>query len=92
MTDRSDRPIVDGIGYPDMERRSMPHLAIITMKIDVRAMLPDERLDRYVMGDAALEKYGLAQKGQFTVRGYDEADCIKKVKYVLEEINGKTRE
>ena len=86
------RPIIDGQATPDMEKRAMPHIAIITLKVDVRAIFPNGLFDQYVMGDGALAKYGLAQKGQFMVRGYSEGDCLQKVQKLLEDIDGKTRE
>ena len=87
---RPIQPMVNGIPAPDMDRRSRPHIAIVTMKVDVRAINPDNTLDLYTMGDGCLSKYGLSQKGQFVVKGYSEADCIQKLQQILESINGKT--
>ena len=69
---KRDRAVIDGEPNPDMERREMPHIAIVTLKLDVRAIFPNGLFDKYVMGDEALRKYGLAQKGQFVMRGYSE--------------------
>tara|TARA_B100000929_G_C15320197_1_gene357005 strand:- start:121 stop:429 length:309 start_codon:yes stop_codon:yes gene_type:complete len=71
----------------DIYRSTKPHMAVVTLKIDIRAMNSDESLDPRVMGNRALQKYGIAQKGQFVVRGTSEADCIKKLKTILENIN-----
>ena len=70
----------------DMPRSTKPHLAIVTMKLDVRAMNPDGTLDTHVMGDRALEKYRISHKAQFVVKGSSEAACIKKLKNILERI------
>mgnify|MGYP003152552465 CR=1 FL=1 len=78
-----------GNHYPKIPRSQKPHLAIVTLKVDVRAMNVDETLDHSVMGNGALKKYGLTRKGQFHVRGVDEADCIRKLKQILERINDK---
>ena len=89
MTDNKRlQPVVDGVSIPQMERRSRPHIAIVTMKVDVRAINPDNTLDLYTMGDECLHKYNMSQKGQFVVKGYSEADCINKLKKILECING----
>ena len=77
-------------GDCDIPRSSKPHIAIVTMKIDIKARNPDDTLDFYSMGDKALKKYGISQKGQFVVKGSSEADCINKLKEILERIgNGK---
>mgnify|MGYP001265252204 CR=1 FL=1 len=81
--------IADGIRSDDDElfRSEKPHIAIVTMKFDVRALNPDNTMDLYVMGDEALNKYGITTKAQFCVKGYSEADCIKKLKQTLEKMN-----
>ena len=75
----------------DVYRSTKPHIAIVTLKIDIRAMNSDESLDPRVMGNIALQKYGIAQKGQFIVKGASEADCIKKLKTILENICNEQR-
>jgi len=72
-------------------RRAKPHVAIVTMKIDIRGINSDESLDTCNMGNEALQKYGIAQKGQFVVKGASEADCIKKLKTILENICNEQR-
>jgi len=72
---------------PDMPRSAKPHIAIVTMKLDIRAMNPDGTLDIHVMGDRALEKYRISHKAQFVVKGSSEATCIQKLKNMLEKIN-----
>ncbi len=92
MTDKKNPIVIDGQAFPDMEKRLHPHIAIITMKVDVRAIMPNGMFDQYIMGDQALRKYGLATKGQFIIKGHSEGDCLNKLKKVLEDIDGKTRE
>jgi hypothetical protein len=39
------------------------------------------------MGSSALKKYNIGEKAQFVVKGTSEAECIDKLKKVLERIN-----
>ena len=71
-----------------VERSKKPHIAIVTMKIDIRAMESDGTLDNYVMGEKELRKYGMSTKAQIAINGKDEAVCIKKLKELLERLNG----
>jgi hypothetical protein len=81
--------IADQIQSDDEElfRSEKPHIAIVTLKFDIRALNPDNTMDMYIMGDEALRKYEMARKAQFCVKGHSEADCIKKLKQTLERIN-----
>ena len=72
----------------DLERSKKPHLAIVTMKIDIRSMEADGSLDKYVMGENALRKYGITPKAQVQISGPSEAACIKNLKQLLERLNG----
>lgn len=69
-------------------RRSQPHHATITIKVDVRKMNGDGTLDHFVMGNGLLCNYGMTRKAQLCVSGPTEADCIKIVKERLERLNG----
>jgi hypothetical protein len=71
-----------------LERRSCPHHATITLKIDIRKMNKDGTLDSMVMGNSLLSKYSMSTKAQICVSGPTEADCIKIVKEKLEKLNG----
>ena len=71
----------------DMPRSMKPHIGIVTMKIDIRAVNPDGTLDLHVMGERALKKYKISNKAQFVVKGTSEAACIKKLKNTLEKID-----
>ena len=71
----------------DMPRSMKPHIGIVTMKIDIRAMNPDGTLDIHVMGERALRKYKISNKAQFVIKGTSEAACIKKLKNTLEKID-----
>jgi len=72
-----------------MPRRSMPHVAVVTFRIDVRPVNPDETFNHYILQKKDLEKYGLGDKAQFVIRGHSEADCAQKVRKILEKINEK---
>lgn len=69
-------------------RSQRPHHATVTMKIDVREMLKTGELSHQVLGDEALDKYGMSVKMMYIVSGPSEADCIKKLKERLERLNG----
>lgn len=71
---------------PSIPRSMYPHHATITMKIDIRKIEPDGKLDTQVIGDSALEKYGISRKAQICFSAPTEADCIKLVKDKLENM------
>jgi len=71
-----------------IERFKKPHITIVTLKIDVRAIEPDGTFDHQVLGDKALSKYGISRKAQIQITGITEADCINKTKQMLEKLNG----
>lgn len=89
--ERHDLPfgpvIVDQPKASGLPRSTKPHIAIVTLKLDIRAINVNETFDLCIMGDNALKKYGLARKGQFIVKGTSEADCIRKLTKILENIN-----
>ena len=70
----------------EVNRREKPHIAIVTIKLDVRAINADGTLDQYVIGDSALERYGISRKGQFVLKGHDDADCVNKIIQTMERI------
>lgn len=76
-----------GINQSDINRRECPHHAIITFKVDIRAINIDGTLDPKVMGNAILHKYGISTKAQLAIVGTSEADCIKNLKSKLERLN-----
>tara|TARA_R100001377_G_scaffold84339_2_gene67663 strand:+ start:1483 stop:1710 length:228 start_codon:yes stop_codon:yes gene_type:complete len=67
--------------------RDHPHHATITLKIDIRKINSDGGLDHMPMGDKLLRKYGMSGKAQLLVSGFDEADCINKIKERLGRLN-----
>jgi len=73
---------------PDLARSQKPHVAVITMKIDIRAMEPDGTLDECVMGERSLSKYRMTPKAILKISGPSEAACVKNVKDLLERLNG----
>ena len=71
----------------DIPRSTKPHIAIVTMKVDIRTLNPDGTMGIHVMGRKALEKYGISDKAQFIIKGTSEAGCIKKLIDSLENMN-----
>lgn len=71
----------------EMPRSTKPHIAIVTMKIDIRAMNPDGTMDIHVMGERALKKYKISTKAQFVIKGTSEAECVEKTKNSLGRID-----
>lgn len=69
-------------------RREYPHHVVITMKIDVRKILPDGTLDQQVIGNKLLSDYGISNKAQFYFSAVSEAEAIKQLKQKLERLNG----
>tara|TARA_A100001201_G_C4078699_1_gene198213 strand:+ start:274 stop:540 length:267 start_codon:yes stop_codon:yes gene_type:complete len=72
----------------EIPRKENPHHATITIKIDVRQMNKDGSLQRGVLGNTILNKYGISNKAQVCTSGATEADCIKNLKEMLERLNG----
>lgn len=71
----------------DLPRREKGHIAIITMKIDIRPMNSDNTFESYMLGPRDLEKYGMSNKAQIIIKGASEAECVKRVKETLEKMN-----
>lgn len=72
----------------DIPRREKGHIAIITMKIDIRPMNSDNTFDRYMLGPKDLDRYNMSNKAQIVIKGASEAECVNKVKQTLEKMNG----
>jgi hypothetical protein len=75
----------------DEPRKSLPHIAVLTFKIDVRELDNDGIMGEFVLSGNELKKYGMSNKAQIFVKGQSEADCIKKVKNILENIDARAR-
>ena len=69
-------------------RKLQPHHAVITFKIDIRKINPDDSFDQNVLGNDVLEKYNMSNKAQICFSAPTESDCIKLVKERLENLNG----
>jgi len=80
-------PFIDEIPN-GLARSEQPHHATVTMKIDIRKMLDNGNLDSCVLGNEALEKYGISNKLQICVSGVTEAACIRNLITMLEKMNG----
>ena len=56
-----------------VDRKSCPHHATITMKIDIRKMYDDGSLDNQVMGNRLLADYGITSPQQL----YDQETNLR---------------
>lgn len=73
-------------------KRSLPHIAVLTFKIDVRELDREGIMGESVLSNEELKLYGMGNKAQIFVKGQTEADCIKKVKNILENIDARARD
>ena len=72
----------------EIPRSEKPHHATVTMKIDVREMTKSGEVLHSILGETALNKYGLSRKAMYFVTGATEASCMKQLKECLERLNG----
>ncbi len=72
-------------------RKTNPHIAVLTFKIDVRELDNQGIMGESILSKSELLKYGMSNKAQILIKGETEADCIKKVKDILENIDAKSR-
>ena len=70
-----------------MSKREVPHKAVITFDIDIRAVNLDGSLDTSCVSSERLSKYNIGRKAKVVISGVSEADCMKNVKRRLEKIN-----
>jgi hypothetical protein len=70
--------------------RARPHAAIITLKIEVRELDSNGIIGESVLGNARLSKFGIRDKARIMIKGATEAECVVKVKNLLENLNEKT--
>lgn len=75
-------------GDTKVSRKNRPHHATITIKIDVREMLPDGSLDPVILDNFLLEQYGISNKAQLCISGATEPECIRNLIKLLERLNG----
>lgn len=73
-------------------RKTLPHIAVLTFKIDIRELDSNGIMGESVLAKRELLKYGMSNKAQIFVKGQTEAECIKKVKTILENIDAKSGE
>lgn len=73
-------------------RKSLPHIAVLTFKIDIRELDSDGIMGESVLSKRELLKYGMSNKAQIFVKGQTEAECITKVKNILENIDARSRQ
>ncbi len=70
--------------------KARPHAAIITLKIEVREIDSNGTIGESVVGNGRLSKFGIRDKARIMIKGATEADCIVKVKQLLENLNEKS--
>ena len=70
-----------------MSKREVPHRAVITFGIDIRALNADGSSDVNSLSDERLSKYNIGKKAEISISGVSEADCIQNVKKRLEKLN-----
>lgn len=73
-------------GGLSLEKRDLPHRAIVSFDVDLRAINLDDTVDSFRVSDKRLSKYNIGQKAQFTVTGVSEADCVENLKKKLEKL------
>lgn len=64
-----------------------PHNAQILFTIHVFPMSTDGSLLPDMLPSEELKEFGITNKAVFNIVGYNKADCIKKVKEVLESLH-----
>ncbi len=70
------------------ERSNLPHKAIVHINIYVHEVLKNGDLDPIPASNEELARYNIGQTAKLSVSGFDRSDCIKKVKELLEKLNG----
>ena len=69
-------------------RANLPHKAIIHIGIAVHEVLRNGDLDPIPASEEELARYGIGRHAKMTVDGFNRADCIKKIKELLEKLDG----
>lgn len=72
---------------PQVPRKKVPHCAVLTFRIEVRQLGKDNVLGETVLSKNELYKYGMSDKAKIHIKGETEADCIRKVKNMLENLD-----
>jgi hypothetical protein len=67
--------------------KSRPHAAIITLKIEVREIDINGIIGESVVGNGRLSKFGIRDKARIMIKAASEAECIVKVKKLLENLH-----
>lgn len=79
-----------GIAIKDKDpiRASCPHHALIRFTIEVVKRNTDGTLDTTPVSGKTFKKYGISNTAEFTLDGFNEADCLRQIKETLESLNG----
>ncbi len=70
------------------DRANLPHKAIIYIGVAVHEVLKNGDLDPIPASEEELSRYNLGRHARVAIDGFDRADCIKKVKELLEKLDG----
>ncbi|MDC1324998.1 hypothetical protein N8257_00640 [Ulvibacter sp.] len=70
------------------DRANLPHKAIIHIGIAVHEVLKNGDLDPIPASEEELSRYDLGRHAKMCINGFDRADCIKKIKELLEKLDG----
>ena len=81
MLKNTDRP----------SRKEYPHVAVLTFRIEVRSLSRNNTMGESVLGNNELMKWGMSNKAKIHVKGATEAECIQKVKNMLENLDVESR-
>lgn len=70
-----------------MSETHKPHMAVITVKLEVHSLLDTGECSGRVVNKKVLEQYGIKDTFLTSVNGYTMDDCLKKLKTKLEKLN-----
>jgi hypothetical protein len=69
-----------------VDRANLPHKAIIHIGIAVHEVLRNGDLDPIPASEEELARYDIGRQAKIAIDGFDRADCIKKIKELLEKL------
>lgn len=75
----------------NFSRREKAHVAIVTFEIEVRPVNLDNTMEDSALNNKDFDRYNMSNKARVVIKGSSEADCVNKVKNVLEKINDSSR-
>lgn len=70
-----------------MSNEKAPHIAIISVKVEVQELLPTGECSGKPVAKSIIKEQGVTPDALATIKGYDLRDCLNKLKKKLEELN-----